>query len=169
MAFRCDYLTPHGQLLDLSDVDVNASYFEFAQIYLLRSERHGPMYFGSPLFRANSPTGFRSEVVNPFLPQQYRASDHLAAKSRAVLMVQLQERIHFGFGVANAGLEETGEPLQYYYSLLVANGDLEQPIAVEKVVEHFPFGVARLGGRGEPGEIAAAENRTADFSQHCFV
>src|ERR1700683_2261511 len=68
MAFRCDYFTPHGQLLDPSDVDVNASYFEFAQIYLLRSERHGPMYFDFPLFCTDSPARFRSEAVNALLP-----------------------------------------------------------------------------------------------------
>src|ERR1700683_5588210 len=50
MAFRCDYFTPHGQLLDLSGEDVNASYFELAQISFLRSERHEPMKSRSPYF-----------------------------------------------------------------------------------------------------------------------
>ncbi len=90
IAFRCDYFTPHGQLLELSDADVNASYFEFAQIYLLRSERHGPMYFDSPLFCDGSPAGFRSTISKSLLPHQYRASDHLAAKSRAIVMAQLK-------------------------------------------------------------------------------
>src|SRR5271168_1041448 len=114
-------------------------------------------------------TGFRSTAVNPLLPHQYRASDHLAAKSRAVVMVQLKNRVHLGFGVANARLEEAREPLQYHQSLLIADWDFEQTVAVEKVVENFPFGVARLRAHGQPGEIDAAENRAADFSEHFFV
>src|SRR5580658_1713103 len=113
-AFRCDYFRLYSQLLDLMDVNVNASYFELAQICLLRSERHGPMYPYSLLFGADPPPRFRSAAVNPIRPHQYRASDHLAAKSRAVMMVQLKNCVHLAFGVANARLEETGEPLQYY-------------------------------------------------------
>src|SRR5580704_13005842 len=85
-AFRSEFFTLHGQLLERSGVDVNPSYFRLAQIYLLRSERHEPMYSGSALFCTDPPPGFRSATVNPLLPHRYRASDHLAAKSRAVVM-----------------------------------------------------------------------------------
>src|SRR6202046_466970 len=122
-AFRCDYFTLHGQLLGLTDVDVNGSYFELAQIYLLRSERHGPMYIDSPLFGANPPnppSRFRSAAINPLLSHQCLASDHLAAKSRAVVRVQLKNRVPLGFVKANAELKEAGEPFQYYQSLLIA-------------------------------------------------
>src|SRR5271155_361410 len=112
-AFPCDYFRLCSQLLGLLTVNVNASYFELAQICLLRSERHGPIYSDSPLFGPDPPPGFGSAAVNPLRPHQYRASDHLAAQGRAVMMVQLKNRVHLGFGVANAGLEETGEPLQY--------------------------------------------------------
>src|ERR1700689_5054518 len=47
--FRGEYFTPNGQLLELSDVDVNPTYCGMAQIYLLRSERHEPMHCCSPL------------------------------------------------------------------------------------------------------------------------
>ena len=84
-AFRSEFFTLHGQLLERSGLDVNASYCELAQIYLLRSERHEPMYFGSPPFGADPPPGFRSAIgksPSPASVSRIRSSRGEESRSR---------------------------------------------------------------------------------------
>src|SRR5208282_220454 len=78
-------------------------------------------------------------------------------------MVQLEDGVHLGLGVADTWLEEIGQPLQDYQSLLVADRNFEQALSVDKVVEHFPLRTARLGRDGQPGDTVAAEQRVFRF------
>src|SRR5208337_787016 len=84
-------------------------------------------------------------------------------------MVQLEDGVHLGLGVADTWLEEIGQPLQDYQSLLVADRNFEQALSVDKVVEHFPLRTARLGRDGQPGDTVAAENGAADLSEHLII
>ena len=66
------------------------------------------------LFEDRPPLGFRLAAIDTFVPRQYRASDHFAAQSGAIVVMQLENGVHLSLGVANVRFEEAGQPLEDY-------------------------------------------------------